>query len=71
MYVLIQLKDLYYYCDDFEYEPFIVKADTPDFEKKYQKLKSVCQNYEDFQEVVDFVHNNFEAIEFEKRIIEI
>lgn len=34
MLVLIQLKDLCYYEDDFEYEPFLVNANTKDFEKK-------------------------------------
>lgn len=33
MIVLVQLKDICYYDDDFEYEPFLVKADTKDFEK--------------------------------------
>lgn len=71
MYILIQLKDLCYYEDDFEYEPFIVKADTPDFEENYKRLVDVCKNYDDFQDVIDFVNDNFTTINFEKRVIEI
>lgn len=71
MYILIQLKDLCYYEDDFEYEPFIVKADTPNFEENYKRLVDVCKNYDDFQDVIDFVNDNFTTINFEKRVIEI
>ena len=71
MYMLIQLKDLCYYEDDFEYEPFLVKADTPDFEEKYTELVEVCNNYDDFQEIEDFISENFEVINCEKRTIEI
>lgn len=69
-YILIQLKDICYYDDDFEYEPFLVKKDEK-FEEKYKKLVNVCNNYEAFDEVEDFIHENFKTIEFEKRIIEI
>lgn len=68
--VLIQLKDICYYGDDFEYEPFLVVKDE-NFSKKYQKLKRICQSYESFDEVEDFITENFEKIEFEKRIIEV
>lgn len=71
MLILIQLKDICCYDDDFEYEPFLVKADTPDFENKYKKLIDVAQHYEDFQEVEDFICDNFEKVEFEKRTIEV
>lgn len=69
-FVLIELKDICYYDDDFEYEPFIVKKDK-DFEKKYKELESLCENYDDFQDVEDFICDNFEKIEFDKRVIEI
>ena len=69
-YVRIQLKDICYYDDDFEYEPFIVEKDE-NFEEKYNKLIKVCKNYNDFQEVEDFIYDNFKIINFEKRIIEV
>lgn len=69
-YIIIQLKDMCYYDDDFEYEPFIVEKDE-NFEEKYNKLIKVCKNYNDFQEVEDFIYDNFKIINFEKRIIEV
>lgn len=69
-YVKIQLKDICYYDDDFEYEPFIVAKDE-NFEEKYNKLVEVCKNYEDFQEVEDFINENFQKINFETRYIEV
>lgn len=69
-YIIIQLKDICYYDDDFEYEPFIVEKDE-NFEEKYNKLIKVCKNYNDFQEVEDFIYDNFKIINFEKRIIEV
>lgn len=70
-YVIIQLKDICYYDDDdFKYEPFIVEKDE-NFEEKYKELIKVCKNYNDFQEVEDFIYNNFKIINFEKRIIEV
>lgn len=69
-YILIQLKDICYYDDDFEYEPFLLERDK-DFEKKYEEFVKICKNYEEFDEVEDFIHENFNKIEFEKRIIEI
>lgn len=69
-YIIIQLKDICYYDDDFEYEPFIVEKDEK-FEEKYKELVKVCKNYNDFQEVEDFIYNNFKIINFEKRIIEV
>lgn len=69
-YVIIQLKDICYYDDDFEYEPFIVEKDE-NFEEKYKELIKLCKNYNDFQEVEDFIYDNFKIINFEKRIIEV
>lgn len=67
-YVIIQLKDICYYDDDFEYKPFIVEKDE-NFEEKYKELVKLCKNYNDFQEVEDFIYDNFKIINFEKRII--
>ncbi len=69
-YVLIQLKDICYYGDNFNYEPFIVKKDK-DFEKKYEKFIKVCKNYESFDEVEDFINNNFKKIDFETRYVKV
>ena len=69
-FVLIELKDICYYDDDFEYEPFIVKMDDG-FEEKYKELESLCKSYDDFQDIEDFICDNFKKIEFDKRIIEI
>lgn len=68
--VLIQLKDMCYYDDDFEYEPFLVEKDK-DFEKKYQELVKICNTYEQFDEVEDFIQENFIKLNFEQRIITI
>lgn len=69
-YIRIQLKDCCYYDDDFEYEPFIVEKDE-NFEEKYNELVKVCENYESFDEVEDFINKNFEKIGFETRYIEV
>lgn len=68
--VLIQLKDLEYFDDDFEYDPFLVEEDK-DFEKKYKKLVHLCQTYDDFNEIEEFIDDNFKRINFETRIINI
>jgi len=68
--VLIQLKDMCYYDDDFEYEPFLVEKDN-DFEKKYKKLVKICNTYEQFDEVEDFIQENFIKLDFEQRTITI
>lgn len=70
--VLIQLKDLCYYDDDFEYDPILVEeTQDKDFEKKYEQLVKVCKNYECFDEVIDFINDNFNVISFETRVINI
>lgn len=66
-YIRIELTDLY--DDDFDLE-YIVKKDK-DFEEKYEKLVELCGNYEFFDEVQDFISENFETIGFETRYIEV
>ena len=66
--VLIQLKDMCYYDDDFEYEPFLVEKDK-DFEEKYNELVKICNTYEQFDEVEDFIQENFIKLDFEQRTI--
>ena len=68
--VMIQLKDICYYEDSYEFEPiFVIKGE--DFEEKYNKLVEVCKNYEDYQEVEDFIYDNFKKIDVERREIEV
>ncbi len=70
--VLIQLKDICYYDDDFEYDPILVdESQDADFAAKYEQLVSICGSYETFQDVTDFIHDNFAVIPFDKRVIEI
>jgi hypothetical protein len=68
--VMIQLKDICYYEDSYEFEPiFVIKEEN--FEEKYSKLVEVCKNYEDYQEVEDFIYDNFKRIDVERREIEV
>ena len=68
--VMIQLKDICYYEDSYEFEPiFVIKEEN--FEEKHSKLVEVCKNYEDYQEVEDFIYDNFKKIDVERREIEV
>lgn len=68
--VMIQLKDVCYYEDSYEFEPiFVIKEEN--FEEKYSKLVEVCKNYEDYQEVEGFIYDNFKKIDVERREIEV
>lgn len=70
--ILVQLKDMCYYEDDFEYTPYLIDdKNTEEFNKKYEQLEKICHTYQDFNEVEDFINNNFKVIPFEKRVIEI
>lgn len=69
---LIQLKDMCYYEDNFEYTPYLIdNENTEGFNEKYEQLEKICHTYQDFNEVEDFINNNFKVIPFEKRVIEI
>lgn len=62
----INLRDYEY--NDFDYETFhIIK--TKDFEEKYEQLMKIAREYEDFQEVYDFINNNFITIDIDYRIV--
>ena len=69
-YVYIHLKDIDYCDDDFEYPRYIVKKEK-DFSVKFNKLKRICNNYEDYSEIEEFINNNFTSLNLEERIIEI
>lgn len=66
--VYIKIKDMCNYDDDFEYDPILVEK-CDDFEEKMKQLEEICKNYEDFQQVEDFISDNFYKINYE--IIEI
>lgn len=66
--VYIKIKDICYYDDDFEYYPILVEK-CDDFEEKMKKLEEICKNYEDFQQVEDFISDNFYKIIYEIREI--
>ena len=68
--VRIQIKDSCYYDDNFEYKPFYVIKDK-NFEKQYEKLLDLCNNYENFQDVEDFINEHFTKLEIEERVIKI
>ena len=68
--VEIEIKDICYYEDMLEIDRFYVIKDD-DFENKYKKLEHICKNYEDFEEIEEFVNNNFITIDIEYRVIEV
>lgn len=68
--VLIKLKEICVFYDNFEYKPYLVVADD-EFEKKLDGLKNVCRNYSDFEEVTEYVKNNFEILNFDEEVIQI
>ena len=67
-YILLQIKDICYYDEDFEFDPIIIEADE-DFEEKYIQLVEIAKNYEDFEEINDFIEKNFKKIDYTKQII--
>lgn len=68
--VEIELKDICYYGDMVEFDRFYIIKEE-DFEEKYKKLEHICKNYEDFEEIGEFVNNNFKTIDIEYRVIEV
>lgn len=68
--VKIRLKDICYYEDNFEYNPiYVIKNEK--FEENINKLKEICENYDSFQEIDDFIDDNFEKIDIEEIEFEI
>ena len=39
--------------------------------EKYKELEKLCTTYNDFQEIIDFIENNFEIVEIETLELEI
>ena len=64
--VMLQLMDE---CGDNEVYPVLVKKDK-NFEKKYEKLLKLCRSYENFQEIEDFLYENFDVVNVEEREVE-
>lgn len=68
--VKIRLKDICYYEDNFEYNSiYVIKNEK--FEENINKLKEICENYDSFQEIDDFIDDNFEKIDIEEIEFEI
>ena len=65
--ILIKLEDSEYYDDKYNFPSFIVEYE----ENIEEKLEKVCKNYDDFNEVEDFIKNNFKNIEYLQYTIEI
>ena len=38
-----------------------------DFDEKYEKLLKICKDYLDFQEIIDFICDNFKEIKVDER----
>lgn len=66
--VYIKIKDMCYYDDDFEYDAILVEK-CDDFEEKMKQLEELCKNYDDFQQVEDFISDNFYKVNYEIRKI--
>lgn len=64
--VMLQLMDE---CGDNEVYPVLVKKDKS-FEKKYEKLLKLCENYDCFQDIEDFLYENFDVVNVEEREVE-
>lgn len=68
--ILIKLEDSEYYDDKYNFPSFIVEYEE-NIEEKLKELEKVCKNYDDFNEVEDFIKNNFKNIEYLQYTIEI
>lgn len=70
-YIMIKIKDNNNYLDNNEetilYQ-FLVEKDK-DFDEKYEKLLKICKDYLDFQEIIDFICDNFKEIKVDEREI--
>lgn len=68
--ILIKLEDSEYYDDKYNFPSFIVEYEE-NIEEKLKELEKVCKSYDDFNEVEDFIKNNFKNIEYLQYTIEI
>lgn len=66
-YALIRLHDI----DDIDFDYTIIVEKTDDFEEKYAKLESLCESYDNFQEIEDFIYDNFNKLGYDEREITI
>lgn len=66
--VKIEFRDIEYmdYNEDIFY---IIKRE--DFEEKYKKLIELSKNYDSFEEICDFINNNFILLDINEFIIKI
>lgn len=49
---------------------YLVKK-TKDFSKKLSGLRKVCDSYEDWNEVEEYVNNNFKVVDYTEKTIQI
>ena len=70
-YVIIKIKDNNNYLDNNEDTlmcQYLLKKDK-DFNEKYEKLLKICKEFSNFQEVEDFIYDNFEKVNIDEREI--
>jgi len=66
-YALIKLHDI----DDIDFDYTIIVEKTDDFEEKYAELERLSENYDYFQEIEDFIYDNFKKLGYDEREITI
>ena len=64
-FILITIKDE----DGLLYDMCVKKDEN--FEEKYSGVVDICNSFENFQEVEDYIVDNFERVYIEKREIEV
>lgn len=66
-YALIKIHDI----DDIDFDYTIIVEKTDDFEEKYAELERLCESYDNFQEIEDFIYDNFNKLGYDEREITI
>ena len=68
--VCLKLKDVENYYTDYnnnDYNKYVIKDEN--FEKNLKGLKKIVQDYDNFQEVEEYISENFQEITIENYII--
>lgn len=66
-YALIKFHDI----DDIDFDYTIIVEKTDDFEEKYAELERLSESYDNFQEIEDFIYDNFNKLGYDEREITI
>jgi hypothetical protein len=66
-YALIKIHDI----DDIDFDYTIIVEKTDDFEEKYAELERLSESYDNFQEIEDFIYDNFNKLGYDEREITI